>query len=429
MRFNIITLFPEFFDSPLSCGLMAKGAEQGLVEFSRVNPRDFTEDRHRTVDGRPYGGGPGMVMMCDPVARSIESLPDPGRMVYLSPRGKPLTQSLARELAEQDSLTLICGRYEGLDQRLLDLFPIEEVSVGDFVLNGGESAALCLMESVARLVPEFMGHQDSADEESFSHGLLEYPHYTRPEEYRGLAVPEVLMSGDHGRIAAWRRERALEITLGSRPDLLPEAELTHDDVRLLRRARNQGAVRPLGRNLYLALLHAPVVNKFGQTVSVSLTNLDIHDIARVSRTCGLGGYYIATPLSDQRKLLDRLVGHWLDGPGRGANSDRSEAIGTIRAATDLDEIVRDVEDRCGQAPKVVATSARGAGTLTGGTVREWLEEGPVLLVMGTAHGLAPEVLEGAHGVLRPVRFMSGYNHLSVRSATAIMVDRLLGDAL
>jgi len=429
MRFNIITLFPEFFDSPLSCGLMAKGAAEGLIDIARVNPRDFTEDRHRTVDDRPYGGGPGMVMMCDPVARAIESLPEPGRIVYLSPRGRALDQPLARELAAEKHLTLICGRYEGLDERLLTLFGVEEVSVGDFVLNGGESAALCLMESVARLVPEFMGHEDSADEESFSHGLLEYPHYTRPEEYRGLKVPEVLAGGDHKRVASWRRERALETTLARRPDLLPQAVLTRDDLDVLRRARAAGVPRPLGRNLYLALLHAPVLNKFGQTVSVSLTNLDIHDIARVSRTSGLGGYYIATPLTDQRRLLERLIGHWLDGPGRGANSDRSEAIGTIRAATDLDEIVRDVETRCGQAPKVVATSARGVGTLTGGTVREWLGEGPVLLVMGTAHGLAPEVLEGAHGVLRPVRFMSGYNHLSVRSATAIMVDRLLGDAL
>ncbi|MBU1003535.1 MAG: tRNA (guanosine(37)-N1)-methyltransferase TrmD [Proteobacteria bacterium] len=429
MRFNIITLFPEFFDSPLSCGLLAKGAEQGLVNFSLLNPRDFTSDRHRTVDDRPYGGGPGMVMMCDPLAQAIESLPQPGRIVYLSPRGTPLTQSLAQELSLEQDLTLICGRYEGLDERLLELFPIEQVSVGDFVLNGGESAALCLLESVARLVPEFMGHEDSADEESFSTGLLEYPHYTRPEEYRGLSVPEVLTGGDHKRIAAWRHERALDQTLASRPDLLWQAQLDEDDVRYLRRAKAGGQGRALGRNLYLALLHAPVVNKFGQTVSVSLTNLDIHDIARVSCTCGLGGYYIATPLADQRKLLERLIGHWLDGPGRRANSDRSEAIGTVRAATDLEEIVRDVEKCCGQMPKVVATSARGAGDLTGTKVREWLGEGPVLLVMGTAHGLAPEVLERADGVLRPVRFMSGYNHLSVRSATAIMVDRLLGDAL
>ena len=214
------------------------------------------------------------------------------------------------------------------------------------------------MEAVARLVPGFMGHEESADEESFSSGLLEYPHYTRPEEYRGLRVPQVLQGGDHKAVALWRREQALELTLARRPDLLRDADLESGDADILRRARKSGVGRRLGKNLYLALLHAPVLNKFGHTVSVSLTNLDVHDIARVSRTCGLGGYYIATPLSDQRALLDRLIGHWLDGPGRSANRDRSEAFGAIRAATDLDEIIRDIEGRCGQPPIVIATSAR-----------------------------------------------------------------------
>ncbi|WP_461208415.1 tRNA (guanosine(37)-N1)-methyltransferase TrmD [Desulfocurvus sp. DL9XJH121] len=429
MRFTILTLFPEFFDSPLACGMLAKGAREGQVEYSLVNPRDFTEDRHRTVDDRPYGGGPGMVMMCEPLARALESVPQPGRVVYLSPRGRALDQSLARELAAEPALTLVCGRYEGVDQRFLDHFGVEEVSVGDFVLNGGEAGALCLVEAVARLLPGFMGHDDSADEESFSHGLLEYPHYTRPEEFRGLKVPDVLQGGDHAAVARWRRSEALRLTLSRRPDLLDEAPLSDGDLDELRRARASGTGARLGRNLYLALLHAPVLNKFGHTVSVSLTNLDVHDIARVSRTCGLGGYYIATPLTDQRELLERLIGHWLQGPGQSANRDRAEALGLIRAATDLDEIVRDLTGRCGEPPLVVATSARGAGTLTVGRVRGELARRPVLLVMGTGHGLAPEILEQADGVLRPVRALGGYNHLSVRSATAMMVDRLLGDTL
>lgn len=425
MRFNLVTLFPEFFDSPLASGMMAKGVDAGLVEFAFANPREFTEDRHRTVDDRPYGGGPGMVMMCDPLAKALESIERPGRIVYMSPRGKRFDQAMAREFAEAGDMTVICGRYEGIDERLFDLFPIEQVSVGDYVLNGGEAGALCVIEAVARLVPEFMGHCDSADEESFSHGLLEYPHYTRPEEYRGLGVPKVLMSGDHKKIAQWRRERSLETTLANRPDILPEASLDRDDLKTLRTASNRGVGPKAARNLHLALLHAPVVNKFGETVAVSLTNLDVHDIARVSRTCGLGGYYIATPLSDQRKLLDKLTAHWLGGPGSKANPDRSEAIGTIRPANDLDEIVADVERRCGQAPKVIASTARGVGDTSHAGVREMLEEHPVVLVMGTAHGLAPEVLQRADGVLRPLYGLSRYNHLSVRSATAMMVDRIL----
>ncbi|WP_028586243.1 tRNA (guanosine(37)-N1)-methyltransferase TrmD [Desulfocurvus vexinensis] len=427
MRFTLVTLFPEFFDSPLASGLMGRGEQAGLVEFSCVNPRDFAADQRGTVDDRPYGGGPGMVMSCPPLVAALESIPRPGRMIYLSPRGRRLDQALARELAAQQALTLICGRYEGIDQRILELFPVQEVSVGDFVLNGGEAGALCLMEAVARLLPGFMGHEGSADEESFSQGLLEYPHYTRPEEFRGLRVPAVLAGGDHGRVAAWRRERALETTLDRRPDLLAEAALDEADLAVLRRARRAAGPR-LGRNLYVALLHAPVLNKFGQTVAVSLTNLDVHDIARVSRTCGLGGYYVATPLADQRALLDTLLGHWLDGPGREANADRAEALGTVRAAADLDEVLADVARRCGQAPRVLATSARGAGGMTPGRVRAWLGQGPVVLVLGTGHGLAPEILERADGVLRPLHGLGGYNHLPVRAAAAMIIDRVLGDA-
>lgn len=427
MRFNLVTLFPEFFESPLSCGLMAKGADSGVVDFNFVNPRDFTQDRHRTVDDRPYGGGPGMVMMCDPVAKALDSIEQPGRILYMSPRGRKMDQQMARELSLEESVTIICGRYEGIDQRLLDIYPIEEVSVGDFVLNGGESAAVCVVESIARLVPEFMGHEDSGDEESFSSGLLEYPHYTRPVEFRGHEVPKILMSGDHGRIAQWRHEQSLSITLQKRPDMLSGARLSRDDIHFLRKIKRKGVGKTLGKNLFLSILHAPVLNKFGQTVAVSLTNLDVHDIARVSRTCGLGGYYIATPLTDQRKLLDTLIGHWLDGPGSQANKDRKNAIGTIRAATDLEEIIQDVTKRTGQRPTLVATSARGAGSVDPETMRDWLEDRPVLLILGTAHGLAPEILEQADGIFTPVRSLSPYNHLSVRSATAMMIDRILGD--
>ena len=414
MRFTILTLFPEFFESPLSCGMLAKGERGGQVSYGLVNPRDFAEDRHRTVDDRPYGGGPGMVMQCDPLARALESVEQPGRVLYLSPRGRTLDQGFARELAQEEALTLVCGRYEGVDQRFLELFGVEEVSVGDFVLNGGEAGALCLVEAVARLVPGFMGKDESADEESFSSGLLEYPHYTRPEEYRGLRVPDVLMGGDHKAIAEWRREQALELTLARRPDLLGEARLGEDDVAVLRRARGAGKCRRLAKNLYLALLHAPVVNKFGHTVSTSLTNLDVHDIARVSRTCGLGGYYIATPLTDQRKLLDRLVAHWLDGPGsrvnrgpfgglrghprgHGPGRGRPGHHGTLRPGSDGHRHL-----------------GEGPGGHDRGQVRERLADSPVLLVMGTAHGLAPEIIERADGTMRPVRYLSGYNHLSVR---------------
>lgn len=439
MHFNLITLFPEFFDSPLSTALMGKAREQGLVSFSFVNPRDFTSDRHRTVDDRPYGGGPGMVMMLDPLAKAIESVQvagGAGRTLMLSPRGRPLTQSLARELAGEERVTLLCGRYEGIDARLPELYPIEEVSVGDFVLSGGEAGAVCLLEAVARLLPGFMGHEGSGEEESFSAGLLEYPHYTRPEEYRGLRVPEILLSGDHARIAAWRRDKALEATLAARPDLFAEARLDARDAAHLR-----GLPRDrLGRNLYVALVHYPVLDKYGKTTAVSLTNLDVHDICRVSRTYGAAGLYLVTPLEDQRELAQAVLGHWVDGPGGRSNPHRREALRLANVRESLEEAVSDVRALAGRTPRLVATSAalpagrkggrdrlKGVPLLGNDDVRRWLAEGPVLLILGTGHGLAGEVMRGADGVLRPIRFMDEYNHLPVRAAAAICLDRLLTD--
>lgn len=434
MKFNLVTLFPEFFDSPLSHGLMGKAVDKNIVSFNLIDPRSYTLDKHKSVDDRPYGGGPGMVMFVDPIARALDEIDikptreggaGKGRLIMLSPRGKPLTQAMAREFSKEEELTLVCGRYEGIDARFEDLYPVECVSVGDFVLNGGEAGALCLIESISRLLPDFMGHAESGTEESFSSGLLEYPHYTRPPEYEGLEVPEVLSSGNHAVIEKWRRERSLEVTLKSRPEILSEAEdLKHEDVLHLRSTPR----KRLGRNLSMALVHYPVLNKFGEKTAVSLTNLDIHDMSRVSRSYSLAGMYAVTPIEDQKRLADKLISHWTKGAGSKFNPDRAEALSTVQVKDSLEDVIADIEREAGIKPVIVTTSARGAGTLIPGQVRQWLEEAPVLLVFGTGHGLAPEILEMAAGSLRPIRFMDGYNHLSVRSAVAITVDRLLGDA-
>ncbi|MBF0481323.1 MAG: tRNA (guanosine(37)-N1)-methyltransferase TrmD [Desulfovibrionaceae bacterium] len=425
MQFTLITLFPEFFDSPLTCALLSKARQAGIVSFTLVNPRDFTSDRHRTVDGRPYGGGPGMVMMAQPLAGALASVARPGRVLMLSPSGAPLTQAMARELAREESLTLICGRYEGVDERFFQSASVTPVSVGDFVLSGGEAAALCLVEAVSRLLPGFMGHEDSGLEESFSEGLLEYPHYTRPEVWREMSAPEVLTGGDHAKVAAYRRESALTRTLARRPDLLAGARLDEADAKVLRELPRLR----LGRNLYVALVHYPVVNKNGETLTTSLTNLDIHDIARVCRSYGLGGYTIVTPLADQRELARRIAGHWTHGPGKAANPDRGDALSLVSTAASVEEAVQAIAGECGRAPRLVATSAKGPGDATPESVRAWLGEGPVLLLLGTASGLSPGTYEKTSGRLRPIRFLDGYNHLSVRTACAVTVDRILGDFL
>jgi tRNA (guanine37-N1)-methyltransferase len=228
MRFYVLTLFPEAFTSVLSSTMLKKGQERGALEFELVNIRDFALDKHRVTDDTPYGGGQGMVMKPEPIAAALESVRGPAWRVLLSPQGRPLTQRYARELAARPAIALVCGRYEGVDERVRS-FVDEEVSVGDFVLSGGEIAAMVVIDAVSRLVPGVLGCQDSANEESFDGDLLEYPQYTRPPEFRGMAVPEVLLSGDHGAVARWRRLESLRRTLERRPDLIERANLSAED--------------------------------------------------------------------------------------------------------------------------------------------------------------------------------------------------------
>ena len=228
MRIDVLTLFPEVIEPFCGASIIGRAQRAGIVTIRTTNIRDFATDRHKSVDDRPFGGGPGMVMMCPPLYAAVEKVESEDSAVptriLLSPQGERLTQSVARELAAQSRLLVICGHYEGFDERIrLGLKP-REISVGDYVLSGGEPAAMVLIDAVVRLLPGALGDEESTTEESFSAGLLEYPHYTRPREFRGMAVPEVLISGDHAKIEQWRRDESLRRTRERRPDLLPECD-------------------------------------------------------------------------------------------------------------------------------------------------------------------------------------------------------------
>lgn len=219
-RASVLTLFPEMFPGSLGLSLAGRALEAGVWSLEAVDIRDFATDRHRSVDDTPSGGGAGMVMRADVVAKAVDAVHQVGQpLVYLSPRGKPLTQARVRELAAGPGVTLLCGRFEGLDQRVIDARVMEEISLGDFILSGGEPAALALLDAVVRLLPGVMGKEASGEDESFEGGLLEYPQYTRPQVFEGREIPEILTSGDHGRIKAWRRAQAEEATKLRRPDL------------------------------------------------------------------------------------------------------------------------------------------------------------------------------------------------------------------
>lgn len=237
MHFEVVSLFPEMFKALSDNGVTGRAIQNGLVELGIKNPRDYTEDRHRTVDDRPYGGGPGMVMQIAPVKAAINAAKmDCGantKVIYLSPQGRKLDQQGLQSLASEDAIILLCGRYEGIDERLLATEVDEEWSIGDYVLSGGELAAMVMIDGVTRLIPGALGHEDSAEQDSFMNGLLDYPHYTRPESFADMQVPEVLLSGDHKAIARWRLKQALGRTWLRRPDLLEKKVLTQQEKDLL----------------------------------------------------------------------------------------------------------------------------------------------------------------------------------------------------
>jgi tRNA (guanine37-N1)-methyltransferase len=220
---SVLTLYPEMFPGALGLSLAGRALEAGTWSLDAIQIRDFATDRHRTVDDTPAGGGAGMVMRADVLSRAIDHASpqgDPRPKLLMSPRGRPLSQARVRELAAGPGAVIVCGRFEGVDQRLIEARNLEEVSIGDYILSGGEPAALVLLDAVVRLLPGVMGNDQSGEEESFENGFLEHPHYTRPQEFEGQPIPEVLVSGNHARIAAWRREQAERLTRERRPDLL-----------------------------------------------------------------------------------------------------------------------------------------------------------------------------------------------------------------
>jgi len=237
MRFDVFTLFPETFMPYLQASILQKAAERGLVEIALYNIRDWARDKHHTTDDTPYGGGGGMVMKPEPVFEAVESVLGPGPacpVVLLTPQGRVFNHGIAEELVQHERLALLCGRYEGVDERIREHLVTDEISIGDFVLTGGELPAMIVIDAVSRLIPGVLGDPDGASDDSHASGLLEYPHYTRPPEFRGQAVPEILLSGDHAKIEQWRREQSLLRTLRRRPDLLKDAPLTKTDMKFLK---------------------------------------------------------------------------------------------------------------------------------------------------------------------------------------------------
>lgn len=424
--YNVLTIFPEMIDAVFKQGVISKAIDKGIVSINSVNIRDYAEGRHLVTDDYQYGGGAGLVMKVEPIYEAVSALKEKSDtfVVLLDPRGKKFDQKVAEHMASNyDNITFICGRYEGVDERVRELVVDMELSLGDFILTGGEFAAITVIDSIARLVPGVLGDEASADEESFTTGMLEYPHYTRPVEYKGLSVPEVLMNGNHSEIEKWRMEKAIEITRKNRPDLLNIKELDIETRKKICAEQKRGLSKKLKLNV--ALMHYPMKDKQGDTVATAITNLDLHDISRSCRTYSVENYYVVTPIVAQREIASRVINHWMDGFGSTYNPNRMEAFSHTMLMDSLSEAVLDIEKRHKKRPLIVATTARpDRATITAKHLGVISEEQPVLIIFGTGWGFADEVLETADYILEPIEGVGEFNHLSVRSAVAILLDRI-----
>ena len=413
MRFDLLTIFPGIFDSFLGESLLKKARDKGLVDVRVHDLRPFTDSKHGKTDDAPFGGGAGMVMTPQPLADAIEALKKegPAKTILLSPRGKPFTQQKARELAREERIVLVCGRYEGVDERIIEHWIDEELSLGDYVLNGGEVAAMAVIEAVFRLIPGALGSPSSLHDESHESGLLEHPQYTRPEDFRGYKVPEVLLSGHHENVKRWRHERALQTTAETRPDLLE---------RLAGEA-------PLPR-FSLALVHHPVAGKSGGEMTSSITTLDVHDMARYAKTFRAERVYIVTPVADQQALVERMKNHWTDEEYlKKQNVRREGTVELVATAATIDDAVADARKRSKRVKLLATTAQRAPGAISAAQWRmlaaeeadEWI------ILFGTAYGLGKSLMERAERVLLPIEGAAEFNHLPVRGASAIILDRLI----
>ncbi len=413
VRFSIVTAFPEYFDAFLNTSIVGRAVKEGKIEIDIVNLRDYAINSYGQIDDYSYGGG-GMVIRPEPLYNALKSIKsEKSFVVYTSPQGVVFNQDTVEALAAKDHVILICGHYEGIDERFAEKCVDLEISIGDYVLTGGELPAMVIVDAVSRLVPGVVGKEEAVLEDSFYRGMLDHPHYTRPSVWCGLEVPEELVSGDHEKTARWRRRQAVVRTLKRRPDLLARAN-----------------IRPyLSQGVYVMLVHHPVLNKDGKTVTSAVTGLDLHDISRSCMTYGINKFIVVTPLKSQQEMVCKIVNHW-EKASEGLNPMRSEALSLLKAFDSIEDCLAWIEKKEKKKPLTVATTAKKrAGALPVFELKRILLERdlPVCILFGTSWGLADEVFSGVDVVLSPILGGKGdYNHLSVRSAVAILLDRLFG---
>ncbi|MDR0616587.1 MAG: tRNA (guanosine(37)-N1)-methyltransferase TrmD [Synergistaceae bacterium] len=417
-RISVITAFPGLIRDFVSASVLGRGIASGKLEVSVTDIRDHSSGAYRQIDDYAFGGG-GMLLMPGPLESALDAVAPRGdRFVACpTPQGVPLHQELVEDLHKASlakRLVIVCGHYEGIDERFVERYVDVEFSIGDFVLTGGELPAVALIDAISRLVKGVVGKERAVEDDSFYSGMLDCPHYTRPADFNGALVPDVLLGGDHAAIDSFRKEEAARRTISRRPDMIARA----------------GIMPYLRKGAYVILLHHPVRDRNGRKSTTAITGLDLHDISRACKTYGVKKYFVVTPLAPQREMVKKIARHWVDGYGAEFNPDRKEAMKLVKTCPSLAGALDWIEEREKARPFTIATTARQTDCGKNWTCvkRQMLElSRPLVFLFGTGSGLHGDILSGSSVVMNPISGGSkDYNHLSVRSAVGIVLDRFFG---
>lgn len=423
MNISIITLFPDLYDSFLKTSLIGRAIEKGLVKVNLTNIFDYAGSKTR-IDSPVFGHGSGMLIRPDVVQMAIndqEKICDKSYKICFSPQGRKLDQTVLKELLLKSNIMLLPARYEGMDHRVEETYFDLTLSIGDYVLMGGDLPAMVLLEGLIRLLPDVVSSKNSIEEESFAGPFLDYPSYTTPVIWNGLKVPDVIRSGNHKEILNWQREFAIKKTIYNNFQWLKSHIKSPQDIK---------DTKDKLPSHYIVLMHDQVLVETERIGTSSVTSLDIHDIARSACTYGLKKYFIVTPLSDQQKIVKKLLNFWLEESGINYNINRHQAIKNVILVSSLQEVISEIKKLENSEPILIATTAKvkNHNNVINYYDQEkvWARKKPILFVLGTARGLSPSLLDSCDYLLEPIKGFSDYNHLSVRSAAAIIFDRWLG---
>jgi tRNA (guanine37-N1)-methyltransferase len=423
-------LFPSLFDNVFSYGVISKAIQKGIINITCINLRDYSPYKHRITEDYPYGGGPGLVMKVEPIYYAVKALREikDTKVLLLDPRGKKFSDFYAKKLSNERDLTFICGRYEGVDERVRKFVVDDEFSIGDYILSGGEYAAICMIDAISRYIPGVLGDSESTTEESFAIGGLEYPQYTRPSVFLGETVPDILLSGHHAKIKDWRKQESIKLTLHYRKDLLKDMAFQCEKGKIKKNQMEE--LKKISKNLFIGLMHYPMRDKEGDIVATALTNMDLHDISRTCKTYNVNKFYIINPIEAQRNIGQRIIKHWKDGFGSTYNENRRQAFEIVDIRESLLEVLKDIEEQKKEKPIIVATTARRRNKhIDKNVFFDKLLRHSVLLLFGTGWGFTNDFLDTVDYILEPIEGIDGFNHLSVRSAVAIILDRIYKDIL